>query len=460
MQQLRLQALRWAVQVTQGDTPECLDQALNLGLQPEYLRAWSPARRTLEDTPEGLLLAVCLRVYEIQRTLPTAVLLTDWAEQQLRGGRLSQERFEAIVGILHALPHLVCAPSEVAAVVNRLREDYLRHLGARGIIELAETTLPHAPIPEVSAHLRQLANELDASDRTEQAGIYTLAEIADERWQQYLVAEHDDHVGRGYQTGWLEFDKRNNGVKPGEVMVVAANSSVGKSAFQLRTALNLWRCDGRRVMLVNREMTNTMQHGRMEAMELAQVLGDDPTIEHLATRIQTGELNEKEREIYRQVLDTYKHYDVPFWVVSPDAYRDLDDLAATVSRYCRQYGLEVLCADSLNLQRVGGGHGDRHDLQMGANVQRMADIAKTNNIAVLTDCQSPQQVATKVRCTKEQAVGYSQQILHGSDVLIRLYPTSDWELEAQVLKARSGEANYSFNLYFDRSNMRMEYAGP
>jgi len=131
-----------------------------------------------------------------------------------------------------------------------------------------------------------------------------------------------------------------------------------------------------------------------------------------------------------------------------------------VARYRRKYGLEVLCADSLNLHSIGSNSGDRHDLAMGNNVQALSDLAKGLDVAVITDLQSPQKVAQKRVCTKEEAVGYSQQILHGLDVLIRLYPLSEDELEAQVLKARNGDVGYNFNLYFDRSNMRLEYAGP
>lgn len=459
MRELPLQALRWAMQLSAADTTTCIDRALDLGLKPEFLRAWSQARRCLEDTPEALLLAMALRVYETRQSLATPVMLKSWVDEEHRAGRIGDPQLQSMRGVLDALPHFLQRPQDVEPVVQRLRDDYLRYVGAHGIVSIAED-LHQRQVPDISNHLRALADQLDGGYTTSNQGIYTLADIADARRDRYMDVANDHKLGRGYMTGWYEFDMRNNGLPPGQVMVVTANSSVGKSAFQLRTALNLWLA-GYKVMLVNKEMTNKSQHGRMEAMILSNLLADDPALQNLVMRITVGELEEAELDLYFEMLEAFKAYDVPFWMVSPDAYTDLNDLASLVASYKRQHGLQVLCADSLNLHRVRhGGGGQRDDLRIGDNTRMLADLAKIHDLAVITDCQSPQGVATKRVCSKEEAVGYSQRIIHDADVLIRLYPTDDYALEAQVLKARDGDVNYTFDLYFDRGNMRMEYAGP
>jgi len=348
----------------------------------------------------------------------------------------------------------------VEPVVARLKEEYLRRLGAVGILSLAEHRLGHAPIPQISAELREIADKLDEQVVAASSGIYTLSEAADRRWQRYLEVESNEQAGRGMQLGWLEFDKQNNGLKPGELLVVIANTSVGKSAFQLRTLLNLWRLDGRRVMLVNREMSNRVQHGRMEAMELSKAIGKDAQVDRLLTRIDLGELSSDEREVYREVLESYKSYDVPFWVVSPDAYSDLTELASVVARYRRREHLEVLGADSLNLMHIAGRRSDDHWLQMGANALLLKHLAVSQDIGVITDCQANRKSARRRDVTVEEVFGYSYQIMQHADVVLRLFPLNEHEIEVQVLKGRDGAAGYTFSLYFDPSNMRMEYAGP
>lgn len=458
MQELSLQALRWCLRLTDTDNPSCIDHALGLGLKPEYLQCWSQSRRALEETPEALLLAMGLRLYEVKGQLATPIVLRTWVDDEFRSGRLPEPQLQSMRGVLDAAAHFNAHFADVEPVVTRLRDDYLRHVSAHGIVSIAED-IGRRPVPEISNHLRALADQLDTSHAVGNQGVYTLADIAQSRRRRYADVAQDHALGRGYMTGWLEFDKRNNGLPPGQVMVIAANSSVGKSTFQLRTALNLW-LNGHPVMLVNKEMTNRSQHGRLEAMFLSRLLADDPGLQNLVMRITVGELSEKEQELYFAMLDEFTQYDVPFWMVSPDAYTDLDDLASMVASYKRQHGLQVLCADSLNLHRVRhGASGQRDDLRIGDNTRMLADLAKVHDIAVITDCQSPQTVAHKRVCGREEAVGYSQRIIHDTDILIRLFPTDEYELEAQVLKARDGDVNYNFSLYFDRANMRMEYAG-
>ena len=72
-------------------------------------------------------------------------------------------------------------------------------------------------------------------------------------------------VKQGVNTGFFELDKILNGIDDGDVCIVAARPSVGKSAFSTAVALNMAR-DGHRVALFNLEMTNGQVYDRMISM--------------------------------------------------------------------------------------------------------------------------------------------------------------------------------------------------
>lgn len=121
------------------------------------------------------------------------------------------------------------------------------------------------------------------------------------------------------------------------------------------------------------------------------------------------------------------------------------------------YGLDLVCADNANQQRAPGTRAERHDLVLGDTLKFLHDLATRYDVGVITDVQSPPDVEDKREATMYQVVGYSKMIVHHADDLIRLFKLDDRFLEAQALKSRSGEAGYSFQLYFNPGSMQMEY---
>jgi len=449
------QALRWFVTAQSGDSAECAEKALDAGFRPDWLRTYSHPQRCFVDTAEYLLGAVALAHLDRTGVCPGIVVLRQWLTDAQRRGAVPGDYVGQASAILDRLPGLPLSLGDVEPIVGALREQYqLGNLYA-GLHTTVEQ-LKVAPPEEIARELRRVADSVEETAQTSSA-VYSLADVADARWEEYKAAELNPERARGVLLGWLAFDERNNGIRPGEVLVVAANTSVGKSAFQVRSALNAWRLGRRNVMLVNKEMSARVQHQRMEAMELCSLLRERPDVERLVTRIEMGTLGEDMKELYHQLLESYRQNPAQFWIVPPDAYRDLGDLNSLVGRYKRKWGLDLVCADNLNFQRAPGARADRHDLVLGDTIGYLHDIAVRHNVAIITDVQSPRQVAIKREITKEEAVGYSQIIIHTADDLIRLFRIDEHFLEAQVLKARSGESNYSFQLYFDPRNMHMEY---
>lgn len=457
MADLRHQALRYFVAVTDTDTTECAECALEQGFGPTLLQQYVHQDRRFAETPESRLVTEAEQHLNRTGQLPGIALLQTWIAQSLAQGHITQQLAAGASAALGAVVYYHLILGDVETVVKNLREEYQRNTIILGMIGISEGELDTAPIPTITAALRRLVDTVEETGATGTTGVYTLAEMADKRWEEYLLREGDEKAGRGIMLGWLEYDQRNNGVRPGELLIVAANTSVGKSAFQARSALNAWRLGGRNVLLINKEMSARVQHQRMEAMELGTLLANSPDVGRLLSRIELGQLPEQARGLYQQLLQSYKDNPAQFWMVPPDAYTNLGDLEGLISRLKRKHGLDLVCADSLNLQTAPGPRGERHDLRLGDAVGFLKDMATRYDIGIITDAQSHRDAMGKREVSLKQAVGYSSMIVQHSDDVIRLFPIDTNFLEAQVLKSRNGETGYSFQLYFDGPNMRMEY---
>jgi len=455
---IRLQALRYCVSIVAEDNTECIERALALGLKPKHLYAWRS--RALSPTPESNLCQAALEHFNATGDIPTLVIVKDWVLKGAARSGVSEAAVEATLGVLEALPLLRQVPSEVSTVVQTLIDDYRRNKLTEELTAVADGLVRSVPISELTQRLHSIADGVDDVG-TDNDGVHSVADSWKERWEQYVAVEQNPRQARGVMLGWLAYDRLSNGVRPGELLVVAGNSSVGKSAFQLRSALNAWKLDNRNVMVVNKEMSNRVQHQRMEAMELSELMGEQVSVERLMAGIEMGKLDSASRDAYYRLLESYADRTNQFWFVSPDAYDTLGDLESIVGRYKRRFGLDLLCADSLNLQRAPGTRGMVGEELVGAGAQFLKDMAARHNIAIITDCQSPKACASKEVVSKEDAVGYSQRIIHAADDIIRLYPREGPWLDAQVLKCRSAQSDYTFTLYFEPSSMRLEYSnGP
>ena len=450
---LRHQALRWFINLG-DDTLACAEAAIERGLRSEHLQGYDHPTLAFIRGPEYLLFHQSSQYFDRHGELPGAATLQQWLQTLERGGHIDSNTSGAMAAVLAVLPRYASIPADVIGVADSLIAEYKRGMAYSGVGRVVDRELRHGSPDDIAAGLRRVADDLGVDEGTH--GVYSLSDVVESRWQQYVHREENPGSGRGIMLGWPAYDQRNNGVRRGAVLVITANTSVGKSAFQVRSAINAWRLGRHNVLLINQEMNCETQHRRMEAMELSTLLRDQGHSRRLMSELELGELGD-DREVYRQLLESYRDNPAQLWMVSPDVYNDLGDLEGTIARLKRKHGLDLVCADNANHQRAPGARAERHDLILGDVIKWMHDIAVRYDVGVITDVQSPPDVADKREVNVYQAVGYSKMIVHHADDVMRLFPLDDAFLEAQMLKSRSGDSGYSFQLYFHGPSMHIEY---
>lgn len=135
--------------------------------------------------------------------------------------------------------------------------------------------------------------------------------------------------------GMPSFDSRLGGLFPGELTVLAARPSVGKSALGFQVAIHASKA-GKRVAFISTEMTEGQLGERLIASETTIPL----------SRLRMGTLTEYERGAVRAVLPAIKKMLSRVWVASRPTVSEIRSrcrVAQTTG------GLDLLCVDYLHL---------------------------------------------------------------------------------------------------------------
>lgn len=117
-------------------------------------------------------------------------------------------------------------------------------------------------IPEIVA---DLLKEIESLDGTEQSKITTAAEQREKLMQRMLENARREKVEPSTPTGFKELDERG-GFQPGDLIIVAAETSVGKTSFATKLAIEATQ-RGQGVAFYSMEMTAEQITSRIMAMQ-------------------------------------------------------------------------------------------------------------------------------------------------------------------------------------------------
>jgi replicative DNA helicase len=170
-----------------------------------------------------------------------AIMLRD--ELERRGQLAEVGGVDYIAKILDSVPS--SANAEYYAGIVRDRADYRQLLQA--VEDMQKILNESLTVAEQAEQIQQLAMNL--SPARKQANSFSLSEDATD-----IAVKARDRDIDIIRTGFRNIDRIIAGIGPGELIIVAARPSMGKSALVLGMALNMAR-DGRSVVFITLEMT-------------------------------------------------------------------------------------------------------------------------------------------------------------------------------------------------------------
>jgi replicative DNA helicase len=266
--------------------------------------------------------------------------------------------------------------------------------------------------------------------------------------------------GVGVITGISVIDKENGGFQNGQLVVIGARPSVGKSAFAGGIAVEMAK-KNKTIGFVSLEMSNTEIAARLAAY-------DTDTDFNVVYRGLYKDMNDAHR-LYERIANSTST--LPIYV-SDKTKVSVPEIRAKADKLKSMHGLDCLFIDYLQLVNSGGnGSYTKNRENEIAEMSRGCKImAKELNIPVILLCQLNREVTKRTgddRYPKLSDLRESGAIEQDADVVMFLHSdfmsgieidengnSTQNQSDLVIRKWRNGRSNFIVNLEFDRPKMK------
>lgn len=258
----------------------------------------------------------------------------------------------------------------------------------------------------------------------------------------YLSDPEPDH---GIKTGLDDLDALVGGLRAGELTLIAARPSMGKTSFMLTLALNAARA-GKRVLILSLEMSRLQLATRLLAM---------------STGVDAKRIREGDKEQLDQVLPKVNGLgDLPIFI-DQTTLGTITHLCSEARRL-KQQGLDLICIDYLQLMDVELGafskNFDTRNLELAYISRTLKRLSIELEVPVVALSQLSRQ--TETRSDKRPVLADlrdSGALEQDADRVLTLYRDDYYDpntetpnvVEVVVLKARNGPTGRVL-AYFDK----------
>lgn len=351
------------------------------------------------------------------------------------------------------------------AVVSSAHLEYHCHILKRMWMERELIKITHGGIKlegMVKEQIFQLTQEIQRIN----SGTYT-KDWFDMSELVYDLMKHQEEMiktgGKGIPTGIDVLDRENGGFFPGQMVVIGARPSVGKSAFMGQMAIAMAK-RGHTVGIISLEMNNNEIAARLSSLE-----SDD----NFKT-IFRGLYRDQDHQAiwYNRMKDIIN---LPIYV-SDKTKVNTADIRAKALKLRHQHGLSCLMVDYLQLIDTDGMNKNRTRENEVSNISRMCKLlAKDMGIPVVVLCQLNRAITQRTgvnRYPQLSDLRESGGIEQDADAVMFIH--RDWMLGEQfavdekgestenkadliIRKWRNGTPNLHIPLHFNGPKMMFEF---
>lgn len=192
------------------------------------------------------------------------------------------------------------------------------------------------------------------------------------RLMEERISNPDAH--RGLYTGYGRLDRMMTGLRDGELGILAARPSMGKTALALGIVRNVAHRYGTPTAVISLEMSSPELSDRMLATEAAVPL----------QKLRTGKLYDEER---RRIKEAAARISAAKILVDDSTSADVDDVRAAIRRLVRREGVGFVVIDYLQLLEARSARNDGRTAEVGYISRQLKHMARELNVPVLAVAQ-------------------------------------------------------------------------
>jgi replicative DNA helicase len=264
--------------------------------------------------------------------------------------------------------------------------------------------------------------------------------------------------GMGLSCGIKELDRENGGFHPGQMVVIGARPSVGKSALAGSISLHAAR-QGKSVGIISLEMSNVEIAARLASLDT------DTDFKVLYRGLYADE--HQTHEVYRKIGNETST--LPIYVTDKTNV-NIVEIRSKADKLKSLHGLDMLVIDYLQLIDVQETHNRNRENEI-AKVSRYCKVmAKEMNIPVMLLCQLNRESTKRhgdQRYPQLSDLRESGSIEQDADVVMFLHrdfmsglpnnedgTSTEFQADLVIRKWRNGKNNFIIPMDFDPPKMR------
>jgi replicative DNA helicase len=291
----------------------------------------------------------------------------------------------------------------------------------------------------------------DIAERRIRQGFVNIREIVKESYRTIDQLSTSKELVTGLPTGFVDLDNLTSGLQKGDLIIVAARPSIGKTAFCLNCAQYASLKTGETVGIFSLEMSK-------EQLVLRMLCSDGRVDAH---RLRTGNLGEKD---WARLAKAYGELSTARIFIDDSGTITPLEIRAKARRLKAEHGLGLIVVDYLQLI-TGSGRVENRQQEVASITRSLKGLAKELNIPVMVLSQLSRAPEARGENKRPQLsdLRESGAIEQDADVVMFIYreevhkPTDENRGIAEIIigKQRNGPVD-TVRLAFLREYTRFE----
>ncbi|MFQ3583238.1 MAG: replicative DNA helicase, partial [Chloracidobacterium sp.] len=253
------------------------------------------------------------------------------------------------------------------------------------------------------------------------------------------------------QTGFNDFDRLTNGLRPGDLIIVAARPSAGKTAFCLNLAYNAATLENKKIAFFSLEMSG-------ESLTMRLICSAGNIDSH---RLQSGLLRQQELDSLMEHIETLKACNI---FIDDTSSININEMRAKAKRLKYQKGnIDLIIIDYIQLIK-GHGKYENRQTEVSAISRELKHLARDLNTPVIAISQLSR--APETRSNHRPMLSdlrESGSLEQDADVVVFIFREEMYEPSEQnfgqaeiiVAKQRNGPTG-TVNLMFVKETVRFD----
>lgn len=256
-------------------------------------------------------------------------------------------------------------------------------------------------VNDINDVLNEVKERMDGVFNGHQDSVFTMKDAVDEVYENIKNNYKGSGELTGDPTGFRQLDKRSGGLQTSDLVIVAAETSQGKTSFAIKLAMNC----GCPIAFYSMEMKKSQIAARM-----ISIASGVTSNEILFSKLDSGQIQKIDRGASK-VVDYPVYFD-------DRSTSSIETILASIRMMKIKYGIRGVVVDYLQILNVNM-KGSNKEQQMGDVARRLKNIAKELDIWVIAlsqlnrDAQNPVPSLARLRD--------SGQIAEAADMVILIY---------------------------------------